>query len=144
VTDPAGDPSAYERISTDPGLRRVVEVARAWGVSPRRFLGWEPTRTIRYEQGLGSGAAVITTEPEWSDDDRDLAAGLLDYEAGLCPGCRHPLAETTMPEREFAYVAEPAVRCHRCTASAQASEVYAESPTASALLIPVELRLPTE
>lgn len=76
----------------------------------------------------------------WFPDDQAAALALDDWEADLCPGCRQPLAETTKPENEDAYRAGDAIRCHHCTASAQASERYADTAQASALLIPVVLR----
>lgn len=86
------------------------------------------------------GIRSIVAEPEWTEDDRQAALDLRGYEADLCPGCRHPLAETTDPGNEGRYVASLAVRCHRCTATDQASEASQSAPNPSALLIPVELR----
>jgi predicted amidophosphoribosyltransferase len=80
---------------------------------------------------------VTTVEPEWDGPERRAAMALLVFESGLCPGCRQPLAETTRPEREFAYKAGQAIRCHRCTAMEQAHAKYENAPAPGALLIPI-------
>jgi hypothetical protein len=127
---------ALERVRGDAFLRAQLRTARAWGVSPGRFLGREPARRLVYD-ALGRPVRV-EAEPEWLDSDRDLALALTVYEADACPGCGQPLSETTLPEREGRYKAGLAVRCHHCTASALGAEVYRESSQPSALLIPVE------
>lgn len=126
----------------DPQLRAIVEAARAWGISPKRLLGWEPSRVTVYEYDMSGRLARSTTtaEVEWDDEQRGLVFALQAYEADLCPGCRQPLEETTRAENEGRYVAGPAVRCHRCTASDQASRAYEDSPASQALFIPVTLR----
>lgn len=129
---------AHDRVRDDPALRAALETARAWGVSPRRFFGEDPA--VRLEP-LGPGWRVVA-DPEWNDEDRALALALTGYEAGLCPGCRHPLEETTDPDNEFRYKAQTPVRCHRCTASSVASEAIQNSNYyhPDALLLPIELR----
>jgi YD repeat-containing protein len=109
-------------------------------VSPRRFLGWEPARTTVYEYNDAGRVvrATTTVEPEWSAEDREMADALAEYEAGLCNGCRDELRRTTDPENEGRYIAKPAIRCHRCTASLEAQDVYESSPHPSALMIPIE------
>jgi YD repeat-containing protein len=126
----------------DPAIRELLEAARAWGVSPRRFLGWEPGQTTVYEyDDLGRVArATTTTEPEWDSEQRRAVLDLLALEAGQCPGGKHQLSETTLPENEDAYVAGPAVRCHYCTASDRAAKAYEDSPSPQALLIPIQLK----
>ena len=140
------DEDAADQVRNDPGLRQVLQAARAWGVSPRRFLGWEPARTTVYERDhAGRVVREITrTEAEWSDGDRALAQALASWEADLCGGCSYPLAETTLPENEGAYRAREAIRCHRCTASMQAYETYADTYAPEALMVPVELLQPVE
>lgn len=115
-------------------------------MSWRRWNGWEPSRVTRHEyDDAGRIIATVTTgEPEWDDDARGMALALAEYEAGLCPRCNHPLAETTDAAHEDRYVAADPIRCHRCTATEQASRRYAESPTPGALLLPVELSPPQE
>lgn len=85
---------------------------------------------------------MTTVEPEWDAEARAMALALTEWEQGLCPGCRYPLEETTAAGNEERYFTHPAVRCHRCTATDQASKVYQESPSPGALLIPVEFRPP--
>lgn len=125
-------------------LRQMLQAARAWGVSPRRFLGWEPARITVYERNNAGQVvrATVTQEPEWSEEDQDMALALANYEADLCGGCGHPLWETTQPDNEDRYRARAAIRCHRCTASLQAQESYETSPHPGALLIPIELIKP--
>ena len=52
-------------------LRQMLQAARAWGVSPRRFLGWEPARTTVYDHNAAGQVvrATTTQEPEWDDDE---------------------------------------------------------------------------
>jgi hypothetical protein len=128
-------------LADDPALRAAIEAARAWGVPLSRFLGREPATVHHYD---ASGRLVRSTrESEWTADDREAAMALLAYEADLCPGCRQPLAETTLAGNEERYVASVAARCHRCTAVAIVSEKVQDRPHASALLIGVELRSAT-
>lgn len=123
----------------DGQLSLEMDTARAWGVSWRRFHGWEPARTTVYEYDDAGRLvrSVTTVEPEWDGPERRAAMALLVFESGLCPGCRQPLAETTRPEREFAYKAGQAIRCHRCTAMEQAHAKYENAPAPGALLIPI-------
>lgn len=95
---------------------RALRVARAWGVSPRRFLGVEPVRTVTYTRDDAGRivSARITVEPEWDEDDRTVAFALEDYEARLCGGCGDDLDETTKTENEGAYEPLPAILCFRC------------------------------
>lgn len=125
----------------DPLLQQML-AARAWGVSPRRFLGWEPARVTTHEYDAAGRPvrSVTMAEPEWSAEDREMAMAFAAYEAGLCSGCRHELAITTQPEMEDAYIPEPAIRCHRCTASMRAAAVYEQSDHPGALMIPLRLR----
>jgi hypothetical protein len=135
------------RLARDPGLRRTLEAARNWGVSPRRFLGWEPARVTTYDLDPVTGRvvrAVEIVEPEWDDDGRELAFALESYEADLCGGCRQPLAATTDPAAEDRLTPGTAIRCHRCTAIAQTAELYRNNPTPSALLFTVREHPPRE
>jgi len=113
---------ALERVTADRGLREHLEAARAHGTSLSRFLGAPVTTRYVYDE-LGR-IAFAEAAPEWTHDDRALALGLAAYEAGLCPGCRHPLAETTAPEAEERFVPGAPTRCHRCTAASQAASVH--------------------
>lgn len=51
---------------------------------------------------------------EWTEQDTRLAMALEDYEAGLCPGGNHPLAETSRPEHADAYRPGQRIQCHYC------------------------------
>jgi len=107
-------------LSDDPTLRAVVKAARAWGISPSRFMGSRPET------------------PEWTPRDRELAFALMEYEAGLCPGGPHVLAETSKPEYEGAFVPEDPepIRCHECTAAALLSELLEKRENPAGLLLP--------
>jgi hypothetical protein len=59
----------------------------------------------------------------WTERDSVYAMALEDYEAGLCPGGNHPLAETTRPEHADAYRPGERIRCHYCKAQALVAEV---------------------
>jgi hypothetical protein len=65
----------------------------------------------------------IVNSTEWTDEDTSLAMALEDYEAGLCPGGPHPLAETTRPEHADAYRPGERILCHYCKAQALVAEV---------------------
>jgi len=52
-------------------------------------------------------------EPLWTDEDRGWALALIVEESEECPGCGHPLEESTDPGNEFAYRAH-ARQCHVC------------------------------
>lgn len=56
---------------------------------------------------------------------------LLDYEDQVCPGCGGWLPETTDPEAEGQYVADPPSRCHRCHAIQGRQEEYRSDETVS-------------
>jgi hypothetical protein len=130
----------FDRVSNDPGLRALLKTARAWGVSPRRFLGWEPARTFThvYDNGVLI-RTVETREEEWDEETRDLAIAFAMWESDLCPGCNSPMTETLASDNEGLYVADAPMRCHSCTAREQTADAYADTPQANALLIPVTL-----
>lgn len=121
---------------TDPGHRAALVVARSWGVSPSRFMG-EERATVHTSTVHGS---ISRADPEWTDDDRDAAMALAQYESELCPGCRSPLTETTAAENEFAYRSDPALLCHRCVATEVANAALQSHPHPSALLVPIVRR----
>lgn len=107
-------------LSADHQLRAAVQTARSWGVPLSVFLG-EPTPVVTLHQYDAGGLLLRseTTGPIWTDADRAAAMALAAYEADLCPGCGHPLRETTDPAAEEALYAELAARCHRCTVLGQ-------------------------
>jgi hypothetical protein len=122
----------------DPRHRAVLQAARSWGVSPSMFLG-EP-RSLRTINTDGT-TTTTTVAPEWTEADRDAAMALVEWEAGLCPSCAHPLAETAAAENEYAYeAAGPPIRCHRCTAADVAMKPHEDKPATHALFIPMRLK----
>lgn len=90
---------AFADVRDNPGLRRRIEVARAWGVRPSALL-------------------------DWDDEDLALALALHELEADACPGCGGLLSVTTAPEAEARFVPGRPVRCHRCTALSQAAAIH--------------------
>lgn len=134
--DPADDPA------TNPRLRTELEAARSWGVSWRRFCGWEPVRTttFRYDDVGDLVEAVTVTEPEWDDVGREAVYALMRLDADLCPGCRQPLAVTAAAENEFRWQEGASVRCHRCVAAEVVQKTYEGDPHPGALLVAIELK----
>lgn len=129
-------------LAKDPALLAELRVARSWGVPPSRLRGWEPAEVTTYvRDGAGRLTSARTVrEPAWSPADLEAALALAVYEAGLCPGCQHPLAETAAPENEMRYREADTVRCHRCTAIEQVAKRYEDSPAPAAILLDVRLR----
>jgi len=126
-------------LGSDPALRAVVKAARAWGISPSRFLGAKHVVTHEYD---AAGRLVRSTEtPEWTVEDREFAFALVEYEAGLCPGCNQPLDETSRADHQDAYRPEEPIRCHYCTAQALISESAQEQDRAVGLMYPLRLDL---
>src|SRR5215207_4156479 len=121
----------------DPTLRAVVKAARAWGISPSRFMGARNVVTYEYRQDGKLARAVET--PEWTAEDRDLAYALMNYEAGLCPGCQQSLDETSKSEHSDAYRPDEPIRCHYCTAQALVSETAEKQHSPAGLLFPLRL-----
>lgn len=117
--------------AADPQLREELLAARAWGVSHRRFCGWEPRRvtTFEYDDAGRVVRSVTVTEPEWDDEQRELVYALAQYEASLCPGCGGDLAETTSPEAEYGYTRAGPERCYRCQMLAMYQEADGEAKT---------------
>lgn len=99
-------------------------------MSPRRFAGWEPRVVTRYERDDAGHLlrSVTVTEPEWDDEQRQVALALAEVEADECPGCGHPLSESMAVDADGRYVAEAAGRCHACDAVAIAAESATEAP----------------
>lgn len=60
------------------------------------------------------------------------------YESDRCGGCGGLLLETTDPGAEDMYRAELPVRCHRCTAIAEAVDRYRDTTHPHALMFPVK------
>ena len=118
-----------ERIADDKSRLRVdLQTARSWHGPPTMFLG---------ERREGSA---------WTAQDTAYARALADFEASLCPGCAHDLAETTNPANEGRYEVDPAqtVICHRCAGRASAAKQFKNHTHPEALLIAMRLRQQSE
>lgn len=59
------------------------------------------------------GRIVGPGEPQWLPDDVDLALEWQAEQALICPGCGHPLDETTAADSEDAYDVRE-IRCWGC------------------------------
>ena len=115
--------SYRERVADDSDpLRGLLEAARSWRVPPTVFIQQRTVNTA-----------------EWTEDDTLLALALEDYEAGLCPGGRHQLSETSKDEHADAYRPGKQVVCHYCVASSMLSEVLAKDENSAGKLIPLVL-----
>lgn len=132
-------PTPAERVAASADLRAALAAARAWGAPPSVFLGRELTTRYEYDPGTGRMSAS-TPEAAWTQDDRDLAVALLDWEADLCAGCHTPLAETTAAENEENYRVEVGARCHKCTALAQMEKTVQDKAHPSAILLRATLK----
>lgn len=77
--------------------------------------------------------------PWWTDRDTQMMRALAYYEAGLCPGGNHVLAETSRPEHEDAYRPGEKIRCFYCKALAAVSEVQAKDEDSAGVLTVLEL-----
>lgn len=76
----------------------------------------------------------------WREQDGLLAAALVQYEAGLCAGCGHPLGESAHElsdpdnrEGTHRYEAPDPVRCFACDALAAKAKQYEKNPHPQAL-----------
>lgn len=132
--------------ASDVQLREELLAAREWGVSHRRYCGWEPVRTTTYEYDPDGWLvrAVTTMEPEWDDEQREMAQALRRYEATLCPGCGGDLHETTDPANEYGYVRHGPPRCLKCQMIEmyQEADAEAKTPQPQSLLYGVRLKPP--
>lgn len=81
-------------------------------MSHKRFLGWEPTRTIVTDGDV----QTVTAEPEWDEQERDYMVALQAFEDSLCPVCGGPPEECQSPEAEWEWKGVPPTRCHRTAA----------------------------
>src|SRR3954471_6198450 len=99
------NPFLRGRLRGNPALRREVEAARAAN-QPRSVLLGRSVRTVTEHEHDDNGRlirSVATTEPLWTDEDRDLLLALLAEEAEECTGCGQPLAQTTDPANRGTY-----------------------------------------
>jgi hypothetical protein len=107
----------------------------------KRFDGWEPEQTTVYEYDDAGRLvrAVTTSEPAWDEQSQAEMLALAEYRAMVHDACGGYLPDTTAADADEAYRAEKPVRCHLCTARAQAHAAYMEAPSPhpEALLWPV-------
>lgn len=78
--DRSNDAKWLDVFRHDSRLRFELDVCAAGGVPHSIFLGrvWPNP--------------IDPTEPQWSDDDREIAVAYAKWKAGICPGCgTHPL-----------------------------------------------------
>lgn len=134
------------RLRADVNLRRDIETARAFGVSPRRFWGWEPKQVTSYEYDESGQMirSVTRTEAEWDDVQHALAFAVQQIEDETCAGCGQPTGEAYSPladpsnhGKQWAYKAV-SKRCHGCTAMAKKQEKLKDAAYGAALRFPVE------
>ncbi|MBB4702249.1 hypothetical protein BJ982_003793 [Sphaerisporangium siamense] len=85
------------------------------------------TTTYHYDEQGRLTHTVTLREPEWLEDDVAWALAWKQEQAGLCPGCKLPLEETTDPANDGRYRVPPATRCFACTPLAEAHKEYAAS-----------------
>lgn len=131
---------AVAQVRDNPGLRDLLEAARAWGVPPSRVLGRRSVDTIVEFDASGRPARYVN--PPWDLTDVALALALQRVEAETCDGCGHPLSQTTDPDNEFRYESRKPVRCHACVALAQAAKPFREDDAPQTLRFGVRHRLP--
>jgi len=67
----------------------------------------------------------------WTDQDRTWALALAEVEDSECPDCHQPLAEAM--DASVPWESPPPARCHSCTAVAERSRAYHDTPHAHAL-----------
>lgn len=72
--------------------------------------------------------------------DALLAQALVLFEDGQCPGCGHPLKETTDPDNFGRYAPLLPTRCHACTALEMGMARYRDTDQPGALSFAVRLR----
>jgi hypothetical protein len=121
-----GRPFLARRIATEEGLRERLEAAERLGVSPKRLDGWEPRETTVHEYDDDTGRLIRSTttrEPEWDDQQRGWMLALAHYRASHCPDCHGELRHTLTVED---WDVDPPIRCHRCTAIAEAATRHAK------------------
>lgn len=82
-------------------------------MSHKRFLGWEPTRTIVTDE---YGVQTVTVEPEWDEQERGYMVAFQAYEDTLCPVCGGPPEECQTLEAERQWSGVPPTRCHKVDA----------------------------
>jgi hypothetical protein len=130
-------PFLTSRLAESDELRTEVEAAQQLGISLKRFRGWEPTTTYRYDRGR---LASSIPEVEWDEQQQTYMLALAAYRQRRCPGCAGDLEETTAPANEDRYKYDLPLQCFRCVAFARATKAYQDEPHPQTLLHLVKLR----
>ncbi|GMA26202.1 hypothetical protein GCM10025864_39610 [Luteimicrobium album] len=105
-------------MTSDPGLRAEVSLARRLGISYKRLKGWEPVTTYTYD---GDGRLVSSRpEVEWDETEQAWMSALDAYEASLCEHCGLPRDVCHAPTLEGRVKVPPPSRCHVHTAMLRA------------------------
>lgn len=122
-------------------LRSILRAVRDWnGPPPTVALGRPVVTTHSYD----AASRMVRSETVWwTTEDMEMVAALAAFEAGLCPGCGDPIAETTDPKNEERYDVLDWVLCHKCVARELAARKHANHPHPEALLHTVGLKKPT-
>jgi len=111
-------------------------LAKQWRIPPTVLLGRKVVTTYCHD---AASRQVRAETDEWTRQDVDMMFALDAWEAGLCPGGNHQLAETSKPEHQDAYRPTQPIRCHYCTAQAVHGEVVAKQENTAGLLFGYEL-----
>ena len=106
------------------------------GISHKRFLGWEPVRTVVTDGDV----QTVSVEPEWDDEQRDHMIALALYEDGLCAVCGGPPEDCQSLEAERLWEGVPPVRCHKTDAILRYQENGEERPRPRALMFGAKMR----
>ena len=112
-----------ERVADDGDpLRDLIRAAVKVNIPPTIFIRERTSET-----------------PWWTDRDTQMIMALEYYEASLCPGGDHILAETSKDEHADAYRPGERIRCHKCKAQALLNEVLAKDEDSAGVMAPVVL-----
>jgi hypothetical protein len=97
----------------------------------KRFDGWEPRQTIRYEHDDGGRLirSVVRSEPEWDAGQQAWMLALARYRTEMCDGCGGHLPETTDPGSDGRYHVTGPFLCYRCEAIGIARQAFVDART---------------
>lgn len=87
----------------DGPFRDRLTLARSFGISEKRLLGWEPTEIHEHEYDAAGRLVrtVVTRETEWDDVEREKAQALVEYEAEICDCGLHRSIADTDPDMDM-------------------------------------------
>lgn len=90
-------------------------------MSLRRFNGWEP-ELVHYD-GEGNITGRTVAEPEWDDEQREIALEFESYKRMLCPNCGGHLLQSQ--DKNLARdVREAPRKCLDCEAIQQTRDLH--------------------